>query len=208
MRLLFVFVFSRLLFAMRSLVSASLVNVTIDDTFGDASNGAQIIYEPDSVWNIGNNCAACTAHPDPGLVYDGTWHDGTTQLGSEDLLTAAVGFSGELFQNCAEFMDLQSLVVAVYVFCVVTRSEVSPDGNSDMSFFIDGEKAGQYVVPPDGDTSYAYNVPVFVKDGLAAGSHQLLIVNGRTGGNKSLVLLDYIIYRSVMSPRVIKREPN
>ena len=101
MRLLFVFVFSRLLFAMRSLVSASLVNVTIDDTFGDASNGAQIIYEPDSVWNIGNNCAACTAHPDPGLVYDGTWHDGTTQLGSEDLLTAAVGFSGELFQNCA-----------------------------------------------------------------------------------------------------------
>ncbi|KAI0656478.1 hypothetical protein C8Q70DRAFT_1046820 [Cubamyces menziesii] len=177
---------------MRSLVSASLVNVTIDDTFGDASNGAQIIYEPDSVWNIGNNCAACTAHPDPGLVYDGTWHDGTTQLGSEDLLTAAVGFSG----------------VAVYVFCVVTRSEVSPDGNSDMSFFIDGEQAGQYVVPPDGDTSYAYNVPVFVKDGLAAGSHQLLIVNGRTGGNKSLVLLDYIIYRSVMSPRVIKREPN
>ena len=39
-------------------------------------------------------------------------------------------------------MDLRSLGVAVYVFCVVTRSEVSPDGNSDMSFFIHQYPAG------------------------------------------------------------------
>ena len=195
------------------IAQSKAVNHTIDDEKGDSLTRAVPVYTPsDGPWTQGSNCIQCRVSP--ALVqashasYDGTWHDGTTQLGSEDLLTAAVGFSGELFQNCAEFMDLQSLGVAVYVFCVVTRSEVSPDGNSDMSFFIDGEQAGQYVVPPDGDTSYAYNVPVFVKDGLAAGSHQLLIVNGRTGGNKSLVLLDYIIYRSVMSPRVIKREPN
>ncbi|KAH9902419.1 hypothetical protein C8Q73DRAFT_634874 [Cubamyces lactineus] len=187
---LWVFVFCGLRLALRSLVSASSVNVTIDDTLGDSLNGAQITYEPDSMWNVGQNCTACTAHPDPSLVHDGTWHDGTTQAGSDELLTAAVAFNG----------------VAVYVFCIVTRSGVSPDGNSDMSFFIDGEQAGQYVVPPDGDTTYAYNVPVFVKEGLSAGSHQLIIVNGHANGNKSLILLDYIIYRSVMSLCADERE--
>ncbi|KAI0327006.1 hypothetical protein GY45DRAFT_1257860 [Cubamyces sp. BRFM 1775] len=184
------FAFPGLCLTLRSQASTSSINVTIDDTLGDRSNGAQITYEPDSLWNIGQNCSACTAHPDPSLVLDGTWHDGTTEAGSDELLTATVGFNG----------------VAIYVFCIVTRSSVSPDGNSDMTFFVDGQQAGQYEVPPDGDTTYTYNVPVFVKEELTAGPHQLRIVNGRVNGNKSLILLDYIIYRSVMPPGFIKRE--
>jgi hypothetical protein len=47
---------------------AALVNVTIDDTFGDPKTGAQVTYFPDG-WNNGTNCSECTARPDVGRVY-------------------------------------------------------------------------------------------------------------------------------------------
>jgi hypothetical protein len=47
---------------------AALVNVTIDDTFGDPKTGAQVTYSPDG-WNNGTNCSGCTAHPDVSHVY-------------------------------------------------------------------------------------------------------------------------------------------
>jgi len=56
---------------------AALVNVTIDDTNGDPLTGAQFVYTPPTSWNIGQACVGCTAHPDPELLYDQTWHDGT-----------------------------------------------------------------------------------------------------------------------------------
>ncbi|OJT13238.1 hypothetical protein TRAPUB_10257 [Trametes pubescens] len=163
--------------------SAALVNVTIDDTFGDESNGNQITYEPSTLWNVGQNCTGCTAHPDPALALKGTWHDSTyndTQSNDPSVQnsTAAAQFEG----------------TAVYVFCITTRSNVSPDGNSDMSFFIDGELVGEFIQPPNGSTAYEYNVPVYVNKSLPAGSHTIAIVNGQPGANKSLVLLDYIVY--------------
>ncbi|KAI8983377.1 hypothetical protein BD414DRAFT_490726 [Trametes punicea] len=164
--------------------SATLVNVTIDDTFGDESNGSQVVYEPDDAWSAGQTCAACTAHPDSTLARNGTWHDGTTQANSTQLLTAAVRFEG----------------VAVYVYCIVTRSSTSPDGNSDMTFFLDGDEVGQFVRPPDGNATYEYNVPVYVNQSLAAGAHELAIVNGHLLGNKSLILLDYIVYTRDVDP--------
>ncbi|KAL1952298.1 hypothetical protein VTO73DRAFT_1447 [Trametes versicolor] len=164
-------------------VSAALVNVTIDDTFGDESNGNQISYEPSTLWSVGQNCAGCTAHPDPTLVLNGTWHDSTyneTQNNdpSVQVSTAAAVFNG----------------TAVYVFCITTRSSVSPDGNSDMSFFIDGDLVGVFVQTPNGNTTYEYNIPVYVNESLPAGTHTIAIVNGQPGGSKSLVLLDYIVY--------------
>jgi hypothetical protein len=47
---------------------AALVNVTIDDTYGDPNTGAQIMYMPDS-WNNGTSCSACTARPDSSQTY-------------------------------------------------------------------------------------------------------------------------------------------
>ncbi|KAI0336251.1 hypothetical protein GY45DRAFT_1333291 [Cubamyces sp. BRFM 1775] len=158
--------------------SAALVNVTIDDTYGDQTNGAQVTYAPPDAWNVGQSCAACTAHPDPTLAHNGSWHDGTVGAGSTQLLTATARFEG----------------VAVYVYCIVTRSSVSPDGNSDMTFFIDGEQVGTFVQPPDGDTAYDYNVPVYANTSLAAGAHEIVILSGQPNGNKTLILLDYIVY--------------
>ncbi|CDO70906.1 hypothetical protein BN946_scf184829.g14 [Trametes cinnabarina] len=164
--------------------SANLANFTIDDTFGDEVNGCQFLYEPAEAWNLGQSCAGCTAHPDATRVHNGTWHDGSTQAYSNQLITAAVQFEG----------------VAVYVYCIVTRSSTSPDGNSDMTFSIDGQEVGRFVQPPNGDTTYDYNVPVYVNESLAAGPHQLVILNGQPNGNKSLILLDYVIYTFVAIP--------
>ncbi|KAI0358959.1 hypothetical protein OH77DRAFT_1121930 [Trametes cingulata] len=163
--------------------AAASVNVTIDDTFGDESNGNQIVYLPPTMWNAGQSCSACTAHPDPKLAGNGTWHDSTfygvdTTTPSSEVASAAVTFEG----------------TAVYVFCIVTRSAVSPDGNSDMSFFLDGLLAGKFVQPPNGDAGFQYNVPVYVNESLPAGQHSIAIVNGELNGNKSLILLDYIVY--------------
>lgn len=69
--------------------SAALVNVTVDDTFGDPSTGKQVVYSPQGAWQPGQFCTTCTAHPDKSLAFNGTWHDstfndaglpGTTQL--------------------------------------------------------------------------------------------------------------------------------
>ncbi|KAI0825218.1 hypothetical protein BC628DRAFT_255421 [Trametes gibbosa] len=164
--------------------SAALVNITIDDTFGDESNGNKINYNsPSLLWNVGQDCPACTAQPNPKLVSNGTWHDSTyndTQNNdpSIQVSTAGVSFEG----------------VAVYVFCVVTRSFTSPDGNSDMSFYIDDELVGRFVQAPNGDPTYEYDVPVYVNQTLANGPHTLTVMNGQLGGNKSLILLDYIVY--------------
>ena len=47
---------------------AALVNVTIDDTFGDPKTGAQVTYSPGG-WKNGTNCSGCAAHPDVSQVY-------------------------------------------------------------------------------------------------------------------------------------------
>ncbi|RDX56297.1 hypothetical protein OH76DRAFT_1318572, partial [Lentinus brumalis] len=170
--------------ALSSRASAALVNVTIDDTFGDPITRAQIVYDPPGVWKVGQSCTDCTAQPDRSQLTNGTWHDGTFSAAVENgddsnqLLTAAVTFEG----------------VAVYVYCVVTHSFKSPVGNSDMSFFIDGNLVGNFVQPPTGDTTYEYNVPVYANDSLPPGTHTIAIVNGVPNGNQSLTLLDYIVY--------------
>ena len=100
--------------------------------------------------------------------------------------------------------------VAVYVYCVVTHSFNSPVGNSDMSFFIDGNLVGNFVQPPTGDTTYQYNVPVYVNESLPSGPHTIAIVNGHPDGNQSLTLLDSIVYTYVfpaLSPVYVPTDP-
>ena len=79
-------------------VLATLVNVTIDDTFGDPVTGNQFSYAPSGAWQPGFSCTGCTARPDPSQVSNDTWHEGTFNpagtTGSDQLLSAAVSFEG------------------------------------------------------------------------------------------------------------------
>lgn len=57
---------------------ASLQNITIDDEYGDPSNGLKPYYAPSDGWNAGASCSACLARPDPSHAYNGSWHDAYT----------------------------------------------------------------------------------------------------------------------------------
>ncbi|KAI0666259.1 hypothetical protein C8Q78DRAFT_462469 [Trametes maxima] len=172
-----------------SIVFAGRVNVTIDDAYGDERTGLPIEYTPADYWKAGHACTDSTAHPDPSRAYKSTWHDGTFNINNTKgigvpVLQASVPFDG----------------VAVYVYCILTGTYSSPDSYSWLHFVIDGEAVGEFVHQPNGDGTYYYNVPVYVNESVPAGNHSLQIVNGQAGGEKSLVLFDYIVYTSV-SPR-------
>ena len=87
----------------------------------------------------------------------------------------------------------------IYIFCIIAHTSSSPDGNTDLQFFIDSQLVGKYRLQPTGSTIYDYNVPVYVNESLSNGPHNLTIQNGRIGGLFSLILLDKIMYRYVVS---------
>ncbi|THU80170.1 hypothetical protein K435DRAFT_696225 [Dendrothele bispora CBS 962.96] len=168
---------------------AVLINRTIDDAIPDSSgNGVKYTNVPGHAWNIGGQCDACTAGElDTTQVYDKTWHDTTfypTGPGNDSPnvpLNASFSFNG--------------MCTAIYVFCVLAKAKEHPFGNSDMSFYIDGELSGTFVKEAPGGQGYEYNVPVYVNTSLSPGKHDFLLQNGHVNGTApSLVLLDSIVY--------------
>ncbi|EKM60717.1 uncharacterized protein PHACADRAFT_168032 [Phanerochaete carnosa HHB-10118-sp] len=164
---------------LHSVVSGALVNITVDDS--QTEDGSTIIqYTPTELWNVGTDCSGCTAHPDSTRTLDGTWHDSTHEqgAGADGLPLATLQFEGS----------------GIYVYCTVAHTATSPDGNSDMTFFIDGQTMGSFELPPTGQADYDYNILVYANSSIPPGSHTFVLQNGRPGGAKSLVLLDYIAY--------------
>ncbi|KAJ3815670.1 hypothetical protein F5876DRAFT_71873 [Lentinula aff. lateritia] len=162
-----------------------MVNVTVDDS------ASSVIYYPSGAWNARSAsvpCSSCTANPDVNQTFDNTFHDGTFNPvpGSNSYpnvpLTASMTFNG----------------IAVYVFCALAESSTSPDGDSDMDFYIDGFLNANFVkTAPGNNNTYDYSVAVFASDSLTPGTHNLTIQNGHVGGTKSLILLDKIVYTTV-----------
>ncbi|KAE9397636.1 hypothetical protein BT96DRAFT_921335 [Gymnopus androsaceus JB14] len=161
-----------------------MANVTIDDS--DPS----IIYLP--AWNTRNAsvpCPTCTANPQADLMFDETWHDGTFYpSGSTDFpnipITASMLFNG----------------TAMYVFCALAESSTSLDGDSDMSFYIDGDLKGTFLMIAPGNVGvYDYNVPVFAIDSLTPEEHNFTLQGGHVNGFESLVLLDRMVYTAFNS---------
>ncbi|RDX45695.1 hypothetical protein OH76DRAFT_1357460 [Lentinus brumalis] len=160
--------------------AASLVNITVDDTFGNSQENLQITYQPAGAWSPGEDCTSCAAHLDTTQVHNGTWHD-TTYLADNppsSPLTATLAFDG----------------VAIYVYCIVTRASTNPFGNCDMTFYLDDVEVGRFLLPPNGDPTYHYSYPVYVNASIPSGQHTFMLVNGRSDGQTALALLDYIIF--------------
>ena len=90
---------------------------------------------------------------------------------------------------------LFKLGTAMYVFCALAESSTSPDGDSNMSFYIDGDLKGTFVkIAPGNVGVYDYNVPVFAIDSLTPEEHNFTLQGGHVNGFKSLVLLDRMVY--------------
>ncbi|KAL5490659.1 hypothetical protein ACEPAI_5493 [Sanghuangporus weigelae] len=161
------------------------VNVTIDDQFGDPTTGQVIQYNPSGAWHPGQSCEPCTAKPRPiSNAHNGTWTDGTFFPEG----TGTNGLSGQIISASVPFIG-----TAVYVQAILTGSITSPDGYSDFTFYIDNVTSGVFQRAPNGDNTYQFNQTIFSKTGLSNSLHTITIESGRAG-NKSLVLLDSIIY--------------
>jgi hypothetical protein len=84
------------------IVLSALVNVTIDNKFGDPLTGTQFSYSPNGAWFDGPGCMDCSANPDPTMAFDHNWIEGTFDPLSgiiafpNVVLTASVNFTGEL----------------------------------------------------------------------------------------------------------------
>lgn len=61
-----------------ALVSATLVNITVDDTAPYPAD-VTLTYAPpgDNVWELSPNCDGCSPSPNPQQANDGTWHAAT-----------------------------------------------------------------------------------------------------------------------------------
>ena len=74
-------------------VDGALVNITVDDTLPDPLTGNTFQYAPADRWNVGNNCSACSARPDPFSTNAGTWHDASyssTAVDEDEMETAQI----------------------------------------------------------------------------------------------------------------------
>ena len=72
---------------------------------------------------------------------------------------------------------------------------MNPSSTADISFFIDGQPAGNLQYNPPGiPNSYVYNALLWHNNTLPPGQHTFSLQNGRPGGNLSLILLDYVVY--------------
>ena len=171
-------------------------NVTIDDTVG-----GRFMYGPidsPSPWNNGPHCTDCFAQPDPNQAFNQTWHDSTFNDGHAQP-TAMVSFDGGCFDHDFLFKVTNILPgSAVYVMAILmTASKTPEDTGTQLTFFINNTESGNFSSNSQrASAGFFYNVTVFSKKDLPLGIHNLSIVNGfpNSGGNKSMLLLDRIIY--------------
>jgi hypothetical protein len=182
----------------------ALVNVTVDNKYGDPRTGNQFVYSPNGAWMDGPGCTTCQAQPDPSLAYDHTWIEGffSPQVSSnpfpDTVMTASINFTGVFLEHLISAIGVNFRNPlsgnAVYVFCVRDLAFGTPD----LMFFVDGELVGTHRGVGERlfarQNQYDYNVLVYSNQSLSAGMHSLTMQNGVPNGNQSLVLFDYLTY--------------
>ncbi|KAL1951072.1 hypothetical protein VTO73DRAFT_221 [Trametes versicolor] len=169
--------------------TATPVNHTIDDRYGDSITGVIPTYRPPGDWTHGDECISCNLYPanlghtsssgapvDPAQAFNGTWHY-TTWL------------PGSLRRN----ITVQFVGQAVYVFNIIANVVLSATTNTTLTFSLDGEIVGHYSHLPDpSGPDLMYNVAVYSNHSLPYGDHTLVI--SAEGKGPSLVLFDYVVY--------------
>ncbi|KAF8891272.1 hypothetical protein BD779DRAFT_1514248 [Infundibulicybe gibba] len=155
-----------------------LANFTFDDTPENIQGAASISYQ-DGVWRDSSDCGSCIGDLDPSRIVLGNTSESFSS--TVNVSSVNITFTGS----------------GIYVYCAVPHATDGSQGNSDMSFFLDGSLVDTYSgIPPSTITSkfgFQYNVLVYSNSSLQLGSHQLEIKNG-LHSNNSIIILDYISY--------------
>ncbi|KAJ3994086.1 hypothetical protein F5050DRAFT_578611 [Lentinula boryana] len=177
-----------------------LVNVTVDDQFGDPYTYSQITYTPTEAWNTALNCSHC---PDPSVssakVRNQTWHESYFSSDSN---------SGAVRPDTPRYASTHFTGNAVYVTCIIPPS--INDITNRMKFFVDGIEVGSYPLMSTSSelAEWQYGVVVYQNTSMSMANHQLLIQSGEEGGPDAIILLDSIMYSTFRGLTTGSNSPN
>ncbi|EJD35789.1 hypothetical protein AURDEDRAFT_175129 [Auricularia subglabra TFB-10046 SS5] len=181
-----------LLLALAAGASAGLVNITVDDTYGDPQTGIAPGYTSLHAWNertVADGCTSCGARPDGKQMYKETWHDETT-------------FPGQIPSN----MTFSFNGTMLYIYCVLANNVNLFHRDTRLAIYIDNllSPVAQFLHTPDlGVDGFIYDQLVFKSDPLEDREHTVLVSNWADGDSGSLVLFDYAIYTMKEPDRLI-----
>lgn len=177
----------------------TLINVTIDDEFGDIDTRTKPSYNPSDGWTQGANCPGCKAQPNKSFAIDQTWHDATHHPEDPNPERSIdLTFRGKLhcyiaWQAHTEMPETRT-GQAIYVYFILANT-IGPQITSDthLNFILDGEAVGQFDHTASTSTDYLFNQTVYANDSIPDGNHTLSI---SSSGNTpaSLLLFDYAVY--------------
>lgn len=180
------------LLALAAGVTAGLVNITIDDTYGDPQTGLPPWYSSAHAWNertIADGCESCGARPDGRQMYKETWHDETT-------------FPDQIPSN----MTFSFSGTMLYIYCVLANNVNLFHRDTRLAIYIDNSltPVAQFHHAPDpGVDGFIYDQLVFKSDPLEDREHTVLVSNWADGDSGSLVLFDYAIYTTNEPDRLV-----
>ncbi|KAJ8701372.1 hypothetical protein PTI98_000167 [Pleurotus ostreatus] len=185
------------------LVGAILVNVTIDDTFGDQfytlfpqythpflppnQHDRYPKYIPNTntvppVWKQGPACTTCGVKLDQEQVMSGTWYDGRWDEHSKEQTRVEFTFWG----------------TAIYIYSIVSNRLTDLQ---NYEFYIDNPNlpVGNFTYSADGSNSYIYHYLLYSNTDLQDGQHTFTLASskpddGSVNGILMLVLFDYAVY--------------
>ena len=187
------------LFLQLLLVSAGLVNRTIDDTYGDIVTKVMVEYTDN--WNVEPGCTGCGVQPESSQAYFGTWHDTTTNVPNKtEPHSATLKFNGTCHwlsssAKCTSWQRTRHIGTAVWIYCILVNS-AGPEITifTNITFEVDGVLAGTYHhIPDSAQAQYLYNVSVFQKTDMSQQEH-VLVMSAMQGSEPSLLLFDYAVY--------------
>ncbi len=194
---------------------AGLVNISIDDTYGDLTNGQKPIYQPSGPW-FGPRCGeSCILGPQPSAssAFDGTWtaatYDPSNSSYSNTGINITFSFTGQKISLNAYRLPVQLLTnaalvtgVSVWVFFIIVNEAQLLGGitlhpNTQCNFTLDGNYAGAFSHQPDASADATqYNVTAFSASGLNNSRHELVISTNVLPA-PTYVNFDYAIYAYV-----------
>jgi len=185
--------------------SGNVVNLTIDDTFGDALTGARPVYSPGELWQ-GNTCINCAINPDPSFAFEHTWTSATYKPQSQvEAMSITFNFTGESTMLGPDRLTNSNLAgTAIYIFFILANVTGPVTlGGTECNFTLDGAGVGHFLSQP---AELQYNESVFSMTGLTNEDHVFQIstsgINHRVAVNFDYAVYTYVTTLYQMFPLV------
>ncbi|KAF9448661.1 hypothetical protein P691DRAFT_780672 [Macrolepiota fuliginosa MF-IS2] len=169
--ILFVFCLLPQLEGTTEVSQARFVDVSVDDPGPDHPTSELISYTPGPGVGskLGQDCSDCTAGPQKALAYHQTRHDSTIEFnplpGSNEVPNRPL-FAQFRFNVHVAMQTLTVLTqgTAIYVYTILANTRTSPAGDSDVTFYLDGDVVGTFVKNAPGAPGFVYSVNVYSND--------------------------------------------